>query len=537
MIWKPCTDLKRNAGPKKIGSLQSPTSPQVRLIQALKLGIELGDTSLCAKAYAEGVSLEAILPDTGGRTAVSYSAHLEKPEIAEFLVTRGVSNIHVRNGFTLFHFATVWRRVELLRVLLEKHPSSLFQDEAFVHPMHVAISECAPECLKLILNHTYPSHFSNLTSLSGRVDRANSTANPTKCKASSSCVVPAIEYLANIPVGDFVRSHRQAEEIFNRSFGESPSSFSSCTPLHLAAWFLDLESTRELLAAGSQVNAVTSWYQTALHIASRQGATDMAELLLEAGAQLQARDTDLMTPPMEAAKAGHLGVLKLLLRRGVDLEACSVDNETILHLAARSGSMESLAYIINRARGVVDLERRCNRGLSVLSWALSEATSGQSFLLNLALCPQAYTLSRSANVLTDALLNSNMTVQHIKMLLKRIPSELLQPILHDRLSPFGTPLYFACTRTSLSMIASVIDLLLKAGAHIDDDGGPYGSPLIAACTIGRLLAVKILIEHGARTTFTKDGKTTDVLEAARHFPEIVHWLLVGRFQEGFLLLT
>jgi len=130
-----------------------------------------------------------------------------------------------------------------------------------------------------------------------------------------------------------------------------------------------------------------------------------------------------------------------------------------------------------------------------------------------------------------------MTIQNVKMLLKRIPSELFTLILNHRAHAGGTPLYAACTQTDARRETDIINLLLDAGAHLNQDGGPYGTALIAACTIGRLLAVKLLISRGARTTFMKDGSTINVLNAAKRFPEIIHWLLIGRFTEGPRRLT
>ena len=519
------TNLKRSAELEKSGPLLHLPPPQRQSSQALKLGIELDDMNLCAKAYAERANPNSLLPGTNGCTAVAYCVQMDRPEIAEFIITKGVSNKHVSWGFTLFHFAIMRRKVGLLRLLLEKHPSSLFQNDASVHPVHIAVLQSAPECLKLMLNHAYPSGLLPSACSSGQVDHTKITS-----KASVSYVAPAIEYLANITVGNNFPSALQTQLLSDLS------QWSSLTPLHLAAQSGDLENARELLAAGSQVNAVTSIYQAALHLASRAGDSDMAKLLLKAGAQIHIRDIGLKTPPMEAAKEGHSSVLKPLLRKGVDLEACSNEEETILHLAAGSGRMKSLAYIINRARGVVDLERKCERGLSVLCWAFTCATSGQSFLLNLAPNPKAYTLSRS-NVLSAAISNASMTVKHIKMLLKRIPSELRQQILCSGAPNIGTPLYVACTETDIPRAAGVINLLLDTGALIDEDGGYYGSPLIAACTIGRLSAVKILILRGAQTTFTRHGKPHSPLDAAKNFTKILDWLLVGRFKENSLRLT
>ena len=55
---------------------------------------------------------------------------------------------------------------------------------------------------------------------------------------------------------------------------------------------------------------------------------------------------------------------------------------------------------------------------------------------------------------------------------------------------------------------------------------------MVACTIGRVSAVKLLIARGAQVTFPRGDQTTSALHAARNFPHILQWLLVGRFTGG-----
>lgn len=79
-------------------------------------------------------------------------------------------------------------------------------------------------------------------------------------------------------------------------------------------------------------------------------------------------------------------------------------------------------------------------------------------------------------------------------------------------------------------------MLLNAGADLDLVGGDYGTPLMGACATGRLGVVRRLVSKGARTSYTEDGKLFSVLSAAKHYPKITRWLLVGRFVEGPLLI-
>lgn len=515
-------------------ALVSPVSPSVQPLQALKLAIELDDLHLCEKAISEGACLESRLPHCKDNTALSYCVQINRPKIAESLVSRGVSSVSVAHGFTLFHFAVQWNYIELLKVLLQKHSSELLQNLSPLHPMHIAILVSAKECVKLMLNHNFRGSASFLDSPSTLHKIASHTESLPLCNAPTTCAEHAINFLAN------VSTKESLDPSWERNFvGHFLGNIASCTPssapLHLAALVGDRDSAKILLAAGSRLDTVNSLYNTALHIAAENRDCAVTEILLDSGASIFARNIHQETPPMVAAARGHLRILQALSRKGVDFKARNFWDETILHLAAKSGSIESLAHIVNIMQDF-DLETKCGQSFSALELAFACSRNGMSFLLNLKLSSHL-NASHQINILTAAILNHNMTIQHLKMLLKRLPPELLTPVLNNRAQYGGTPLYTACVAIITNRETGIINLLLNAGASIDKDGGPYGSPLMAACTMGRLFAVKLLISRGAQTTFVRGHQTTNVLHAARNFPDIIHWLLVGRFTEGSRLLT
>jgi len=352
-----------------------------------------------------------------------------------------------------------------------------------------------------------------------------------RCDSPAPLAKTAAAYLANVPIGETL-DHGWENY---RGGRHSLYHLTSSTPLHLAAYVEDCDSAESLLAAGSLVDAVNSRYWTALHIPANRGDDMMTKLLLASGAQAFGQTNYGRTPAMLAATSGQLDVLRTLLKSGIGLEVVEYAHQTILHLAAREGRTEALIYIMTTTKNY-DLESECAWGYTVLTRAFENSRDRIGSLINLGPSPRAYT-PRKFNVLTAAIRNESMTIRHIKMLLKRIPSELFTLILNHRAHAGGTPLYAACTQTDPRRQTGIINLLLDASAHIDQDGGQYGTALMAACTVGRFLAVKLLISRGAQTTFVKDGETTSVLDAARRYPGIIRWLLVGRFAQGPRRLT
>lgn len=78
----------------------------------------------------------------------------------------------------------------------------------------------------------------------------------------------------------------------------------------------------------------------------------------------------------------------------------------------------------------------------------------------------------------------------------------------------------------------MINTLIEAGGELEQEGGEHGTPLMGACAAGRLTAVKLLVSRGAKLVYERGDCTVSAMNAAKHFPDIIWWLLVGRYIQG-----
>ncbi|XP_078594440.1 uncharacterized protein LOC144872257 [Branchiostoma floridae x Branchiostoma japonicum] len=87
----------------------------------------------------------------------------------------------------------------------------------------------------------------------------------------------------------------------------------------------DVQTVRKALEgldAGVHINTKRKLDgQTSLHVASRNGRTEVAELLIKNGANLEARDKNQNTPLHLAAAEGHIGTCEHLIRSGADVQS------------------------------------------------------------------------------------------------------------------------------------------------------------------------------------------------------------------------
>jgi len=122
-----------------------------------------------------------------------------------------------------------------------------------------------------------------------------------------------------------------------------------------------------LLEQGADVNAAQGDGTTPLHWAAYRVDIEMATLLLEHGANPSVVNAYGSSPLGEAVKVAAEELVEILLDAGADPSARNADGQTALMLAARSGSVPIARMLIER--GVDVSERETWRGQSALIWA------------------------------------------------------------------------------------------------------------------------------------------------------------------------
>ena len=97
-------------------------------------------------------------------------------------------------------------------------------------------------------------------------------------------------------------------------------------------------------ASVSSVNPTTG--ETALHLAARQGSTDMVDVILRFKPKLNILSTEGFAPLHLAAMFGHVKVVTRLLDAGADINVLTVDGATSLHLATRENHLMCVQTLV-----------------------------------------------------------------------------------------------------------------------------------------------------------------------------------------------
>ena len=159
----------------------------------------------------------------------------------------------------------------------------------------------------------------------------------------------------------------------------------------------DSREVRQLLRRGVDANTTDAGGQTVLHIASRDGALEVAQVLVAAGANIDRRNKNGETPIMLAALGGHrstvefllskeaqinqpgwtallyaatnghAGIVRLLLENHAYIDSSPSNGLTSLMMATRGGHVDTVKLLLDEG---ADASLKNDLGETAYDWAI-----------------------------------------------------------------------------------------------------------------------------------------------------------------------
>jgi ankyrin repeat protein len=308
----------------------------------------------------------------------------------------------------------------------------------------------------------------------------------------------------------------------------------SWTPLHVAMDCSASDVAEALIDAGADIEAVDEEHNTPLYLAVRKDFLPGVSMLLEKGANPNCRNYQSYSPLMRAAERGNLEIAELLIDYGAEIGVFEPDGMSLLNICGEQSKNPALfAYLLGLG---LDPYREDKAGYMPLHDMILNGDF-MSYVMN-----WDFDFSRITDInkgLLSMVIELNRGGSHfiIRRLLKRLPVDKRKQFIDNYPPRFVGALCNAVHRDELRAIGALVEF----GADLDAEGSVEGSALMVACMKGRLEAVKILVGLGAKIAYVVAerggcGRPVKVVirnaaAAAVKFPEIVRWLLVGRFAE------
>ncbi|KAL7795974.1 ankyrin repeat protein [Trichoderma ceciliae] len=266
------------------------------------------------------------------------------------------------------------------------------------------------------------------------------------------------------------------------------------TPLLVATVSCSIETLEYLLEKGADVNYAPEGLMSALFgIALRCCDVKMAELLLDRGADIHLKRSDGCTPLHLVYDIPE--IVNLFLKHGADMNTMSYYGN-LLMMAARWNFADTLKILLSEKSPLTDINAK-------FTWDEDDENHGNT-ALGFAVKYKNY---ECANLLLEAGAQIDATFEDAKLVIRstkdnnaegalRLMRYFLQHgIKADHVDEGGKT---ALHEINKETPASLIQLLLDSGCHVDTPNNNGWTPLALAVECGNVAAAKHLISRGAK---------------------------------------
>ena len=297
----------------------------------------------------------------------------------------------------------------------------------------------------------------------------------------------------------FYALHNQREDLTHLflSEGANPDTidiFGNC-PLLLAAFSGNIRNLELLLESGVKLDTVNSHGQNALHMAVLSENTEMVKLLLESGLAVDQKDNLGRTALHYSATMENTSITEVLLKANININAVDKEGLTALSFAARQGLPEQVKFLL-KSKANTNSKDLKNETTLIKALQQSPINCFQVFLgesleepsiqkikgssEDLSFLHEAFKVkgaeqesTQDENIMVKGSGSENESNQNF--LVKGTPSEVKPP---ENFMVKGTPsennlqnkfIVKSSNQSLPNQYAEVVDLLLKAGCHIEFD--------------------------------------------------------------------
>jgi len=278
-----------------------------------------GDIDIVKLLLANGANTNVNNVGPDSKTPLHIAVEQGNLDIVKVLLASGANvNVNTRRG-TALHLAAQKGTLDIVKFLLANGADVNASNDKKT-PLHFAIDRDAVEIVKILVVN------------GADVNAKNSQYNYSKTPLQLAVESESIEIISTL----LANGSNVNEKVLN-AVAEQGSR----------------EIVKVFLDAGVDVNTVTPYGKTLLHLAVEQKETEMVKMLLAADAHVNAKDDRGYTPLIKATEGGRIEIVKLLLAAGVNVNLTAGPyGQTPLQIAARGNNVDIAKLLLNAGASI-----------------------------------------------------------------------------------------------------------------------------------------------------------------------------------------
>ncbi|MBL7185067.1 MAG: ankyrin repeat domain-containing protein [Phycisphaerae bacterium] len=315
--------------------------------------------------------------DENARTPLIIAADEGQKNVVELLLSNG-AEVEARDdtGATALHHAAIDGYLDIVEVLLEDGADvNAWKGDRSWAAIHAAIQLGYYDIVKLLIDKG--ADINTKCNISGTpLETVTHCGTEQHQRIAQLLLERGAVSRSRIHTASFIGDVNSVKELIEAGTDVNKKGCGGRMPLHCAAVSGQNAVMELLLARGANVNARGGGNLTPLHEASGKDQPEAVALLIAKGADLNARDYDGDTPLHLASRGwgnvhfpGSLAVARLLLNRGAEIDARNKSGETPLHRAAESGFKDVVQELLEKG---ADVNIQDSQGLTALGLAKQE---------------------------------------------------------------------------------------------------------------------------------------------------------------------
>nr|CAD7205019.1 unnamed protein product [Timema douglasi] len=277
------------------------------------------NSNLHIVTYLTEANADVNLPDNSGQSPLIEAAKYGKLDIVKYLFLNGAkASMTDNDGCDVFLYATRHGRLNVVEYLFEMNANTCSVDKRGLGGLHFASINGSPDVVKYLVGKAFD------------------------IKASDKNGLQALHYAAQYGVERSIESEHTPSIQDNTK----PIMGHLMPPLCQSVRNHRLDTFKELLKDGGDINATDKLGRNVLHHVIKCGGLDFVRHIVDMGGDINVQDRNGFNALHYALRKGEIDVVQYLILKGADVNAIDANNSSLIHIAVRNERLDILQCLV-----------------------------------------------------------------------------------------------------------------------------------------------------------------------------------------------